>query len=105
MEVEVLGTQFRPRRTKVKGQELENWLATQFDRRIDFKIYELVHQDKSVVVFAIQPSPDRPVSFRGIEYVRVGSYTKKLCDHPRRRERSGQDIPKFRLSVKLLSVM
>jgi ATP-dependent DNA helicase RecG len=78
----VVGTTFKPRREKVKSQELENWIATQLDPRIDFKVHELQHEGKSVVVFSIQPCSDRPVSFRGVEYIRVGSYTKPLRDHP-----------------------
>ncbi len=78
----VVGTSFKPRQTKVKSQELENWIATQLEPKIDFKIHELEHETKPIVVFSVQPSQDRPVSFRGTEYIRVGSYTKKLRDHP-----------------------
>jgi ATP-dependent DNA helicase RecG len=78
----VVGTSFKPRRAKVKSQELENWIATQLEPKIDFKIHELEYEGKPIVVFSIQPCQDRPVSFRGTEYIRVGSYTKKLRDHP-----------------------
>jgi predicted HTH transcriptional regulator len=79
---QVHGTTFRPHAEKVGAQELENWIATQLEPRIEFKIREMEHQEKPVVVFSIQPCSDRPVSFRGVEYIRVGSYTKKLRDHP-----------------------
>ena len=78
----VVGTNFKPRRERVKNQELENWIATQLEPQIDFKIHEVEHDSKPVVVFSVQPCRDRPVSFRGIEYIRVGSYNKKLRDHP-----------------------
>ncbi len=78
----VVGTTFKPRKQRVKSQELENWLATQLDPRIDFKIYELQHDGSPVVIFSVQPCKDRPVSFRGREFIRVGSYTKPLRDHP-----------------------
>jgi ATP-dependent DNA helicase RecG len=78
----ILGTTFQPRQTKIKGQEIENWLATQLEPRIDFKIHEFLFEGRPVVVFSIQPCRDRPVSFRGVEYIRVGSYTKKLRDFP-----------------------
>ena len=35
-----------------------------------------------VVLFEIQPALNRPVRFKGTEYVRIGSYKKKLHDHP-----------------------
>jgi len=78
----VLGTTFRPREARVGAEELENWLATQLDPRIDFKIHELEYQEETIVVFAIQPCRDRPVSFKGVEYIRFGSYTKRLRDFP-----------------------
>jgi len=78
----VVGTTFKPRKQRVKSQELENWIATQLDPRIDFRIHEFVHEGLPVVILSIQPCKDRPVSFRGREYIRVGSYTKPLCDHP-----------------------
>ncbi len=78
----IVGTTFRPRRQKVKSQELENWISTQHDPKIDFRIHELEFQGKPIVLFSIQPSTDRPVSFKAVEYIRVGSYTKKLRDHP-----------------------
>ena len=36
----VLGTSFKPRNEKKGNQELENWLATQLNPRIDFNIFE-----------------------------------------------------------------
>ena len=78
----VVGTVFKPHDVKVKQQELENWLATQLEPRIDFKIHEISWDGKQVVIFAVQPCTDRPVGFKGVEYIRVGSYTKRLKDHP-----------------------
>jgi predicted HTH transcriptional regulator len=34
-----------------------------------------------IVLFSIQPAAGRPVRFKGIEYIRIGSYKKKLHDH------------------------
>ena len=78
----VLGTAFLPRKKKIGNQELENWLATQLEPRIDFTIHELELDGKPMVLFSIQPCSDRPVGFKGVEHIRVGSYTKKLKDHP-----------------------
>ena len=67
---------------KVGAQELENWLATQLDPRIDFKIISLSYEEKSIFIFRIDATRTRPVSFKGIEFIRVGSCTKKLKEHP-----------------------
>jgi len=78
----ILGTSFQPRREKIGAQELENWLATQLEPRIDFKIFEFTAQKNNIVLFQISAADNRPVSFRGIAYIRVGSYKKKLKEHP-----------------------
>lgn len=78
----VLGTDFNPKTEKVGNEELENWLTHLLDPRIDFKIFMLRFQDKPVVVVSIDPACDRPVKFSGSAYIRVGSYKKKLSEHP-----------------------
>ena len=79
---EVIGTSFRPRQTKIGNEELENWLVTQLDPRIDVRIRECDVEGTPIVLFEIQPAFGRPVRFKGVEYVRVGTYKKRLHDHP-----------------------
>lgn len=87
---EIKGTQFHPRVVKIGNQEIENWLATQLDPRIDFKIFEFEYQGKYIAIFKIDPARHIPVKFRGMEYIRVGSYKKKLADHPEKARRIWQ---------------
>ena len=79
---EFVGTTFRPREQKIGNEELENWLLRLVSPRIDFKIHESEFDGKRVVLFEIQPASHQPVSFSGTEYIRVGSYRKKLKDYP-----------------------
>lgn len=79
---EIVGTTFRPRTARVGNQELENWLATLLTPAIDFMIHDFMFGDKNVVIFEVQPARDRPVSFRGTEYVRCGSYKQPLKKFP-----------------------
>ncbi len=79
---EVIGTSFEPDKEKIGNQEIENWLSTQLSPRIDFEIIPFIYQNKPIVIFKIDPTYNTPVSFRGIQYIRVGSYKKKLADHP-----------------------
>jgi predicted HTH transcriptional regulator len=79
---EIVGTNFKPKEKKVGNEELENWLATQLNPRIDFKIYEFDHSGKRIIVFKVDATKDTPVKFKGEEYIRVGSYKKKLSDFP-----------------------
>ena len=79
---ELVGTTFRPRNDKVKGQELENWLVVQLFPQIHFQIHETTHGGKHFVIFEIPAATHTPVRFKDSEYIRVGSYKKKLKDHP-----------------------
>ncbi len=78
----IVGTTFQPRQAKVGNEELENWLLTQLDPRVNVRIQEGDSEGKHIVLFEIQSAPNRPVRFKGVEYIRIGSYKKKLCDHP-----------------------
>src|SRR5262249_41529243 len=77
----IVGTTFKPLIDKVKGQELENWLAVQLRPSINFKIHEGIVTGQPVVVFEIPAAAHTPVRFRDFEYIRIGSYKKKLRDH------------------------
>ena len=81
---EIVGTSFRPRNEKIGNQELENWLLTQLEPRIDVIMHEGEINGKYVVLLEIQAASHRPVRFKGVEYVRIGSYKKRLHDHPER---------------------
>ncbi len=78
----LIGTAFKPRQKKIGNAELENWLAVHLEPRIDFTIHEGAIGGISCVVFEVQPATHRPVAFKDVEYVRVGSYKKKLKEHP-----------------------
>ena len=78
----LVGTDFQPRNYKVGNEELENWLLKLLKPKVDFRIYEEAIDEKKIVLFEIKPSTHQPTSFKNIEYVRIGSYTKKLQDHP-----------------------
>ena len=78
---EVVGTTFRPRTEKIGNQELENWLTTLLTPPTRFRIHELSHTGKPVVIFEIDPATSIPVRFKETEFIRVGTYKKKLKDH------------------------
>jgi len=84
---DLVGTTFRPRQTKVGNEEVENWLLRLLNPRIEIRIHEGDLHGRHVVLFEVQPAFHQPVSFSGIEYIRVGSYKKKLKDFPEK-ERS-----------------
>lgn len=88
---ELLGTTFRPRSQKIGNEELENWLLRLLTPCIDMQIHEGDVDGKHVVLFAIQPASHQPVRFKDTEFIRVGSYKKKLKEYPEK-ERALWDI-------------
>lgn len=79
---QILGTSFRPRQKKEGNQELESWLLLQLDPQVEFIIHEGAVDNKYVVLFEISPAVNRPISFKGTEYIRIGSCKKKLQSCP-----------------------
>jgi len=79
----VLGTDFKPSTARHKQQELESWLLQKIAPKIDFRFYEIQSADDSpVVILEIQAASHTPVQFDGTEFIRVGSYKKKLREFP-----------------------
>ncbi|AFY71189.1 putative transcriptional regulator [Thalassoporum mexicanum PCC 7367] len=79
---EIVGTDFCPREKRIKGQELENWLSTKLKPRINFKMHEFLFNNKKIVIAEIPCADHIPVKFKSEEFVRIGSYKKKLSEHP-----------------------
>ncbi len=91
---EITGTDFQPKKRKVKNQELENWLATQLEPRVDFIIFEFEHKGKRIVIFQVDATLNTPVKFKGQAWIRIGTYLKPLKDHPERERKIWQKVRK-----------
>lgn len=78
----VLGTSFRPSTEKKGNEDLFNWLVRLLTPRVHFQFYELEYDGCPVVLLEVPRAPGRPLQFQGIEFIRIGSYRKKLKDHP-----------------------
>lgn len=79
---QLAGTNFRPSAKKVGGEELENWLLQRLSPRLYFRFYELVVDEKPIVLLEIDPAYGHPVRFSNEAYIRVGTYKKKLKEFP-----------------------
>ena len=78
----VVGTSFNPRAEKVGNEELESWLLRLLAPKINFCFSKVSVEEHSVVLLEIERAFRHPVQFYGEEYIRVGSYKKKLKDFP-----------------------
>lgn len=78
----VVGTRFKPNMTKVGNEEMENWLLRLLEPKIDFRFFDLVIDGRTVVLLEIGRAFRHPVRFQGAEFIRVGSYKRRLKDFP-----------------------
>ena len=79
---EIIGTSFTPKAVKIGNEELENWLLRSLSPKVHFCFYELSVNDRRVVLLEIGAAFSQPVQFKNQEFIRIGTYTKKLKDHP-----------------------
>ena len=83
----VVGTTFDPWATRVGNEELESWLLKLLEPKIHFRFFNVTVDKYTVVLLEIARAAGQPVRFQGHEFIRVGSYKKKLKDFPEK-ERS-----------------
>jgi predicted HTH transcriptional regulator len=79
---DIIGTTFSPSTQKIGNEELESWLLRLLSPKINFHFHELTIDDKRVVILEIGAAFRHPVQFKKAEFIRVGSYKKKLKDFP-----------------------
>lgn len=79
---EIVGTEFNMQTVKKGQQELENWLRSLLSKNADFEFHSVKVEDKNVGVLIIHRAVNQTVMFQKVDYIRVGSYTKKLSEYP-----------------------
>ena len=80
----IVGSAFSPHAAKVGNEELENWLLRVLTPKIHFRFFMVRVDGLPVVLLEIERAFRQPVQFQGYEFVRVGSYKKRLKDFPER---------------------
>lgn len=79
---EIIGTKVRLQMEKKGEQELENWLRYMLSKNADFEYYDAEIDGNHVELIRIHKALNEPVSFQKVDYIRSGSYTKKLHEFP-----------------------
>ncbi len=87
---DIVGTEKDQYTLKVGNQEIESWLRNLISKNAEFEFHKLLMKDgngenKDIVVLIIHKATGQTVTFKKVDYIRVGSYTKKLIDHPQLR--------------------
>lgn len=81
----IKGTTFKAKSQKKGGEDLEHWLATRLNPRIDFTVHEFDYDAaRRISIFVIPATKNQPVEFVNQSYIRVGSLTKKLNNFPQK---------------------
>jgi ATP-dependent DNA helicase RecG len=100
---DVVGTTVSLRTAKVGNEELESWLLRLLTPRIDFRIHEGVVDGKNVVILQIPPATHTPVRFKSEEYIRVGSYKKRLKDFPEKERELWRVLERYSFEKEIAS--
>ena len=81
---QILGSDFDPGSSKKGNEPLENWLLRLLTPKIHFSFYTVELEERRVVLLEIARAVDRPVSFSGTAYIRVGEVKKPIKEAPDR---------------------
>lgn len=84
MDHKAVGTTFEPTRQMQKGQHLELWLSQRLQPGIAFSFESIDYRGMNVVLLRIPAASNTPVEFDRTAYIRIGSATSRLSDHPER---------------------
>lgn len=79
---EIIGTDYNLQTLKKGNQELENWLRSLLSKNADFEFHSVTVADKMVGLLIVYRATNQTVMFEKVDYIRVGSYTKKLNEFP-----------------------
>lgn len=80
----VVGTTFEPSGKIEQGEPLEFWLAKRLRPALNCLFEEVQHHGKRLVLLSIPAAPTAPVEFDRTAFIRIGSATPRLSDHPER---------------------
>ena len=77
-----IGTQFEPSSQKVSSQGLELWLSQRMQPGCAFTFKAVEYHGTNLVLLEIPAAAISPVEFDRTAYIRIGSATPRLSDHP-----------------------
>lgn len=81
---QAIGTYFEPSSQKQNNQPLEMWLSQHLQPAIAFNFSEVDYRGSRLVLLEVPAANNSPVEFDRQAYIRIGSATPRLSDHPER---------------------
>jgi Predicted transcriptional regulator containing an HTH domain and an uncharacterized domain shared with the mammalian protein Schlafen len=79
-----VGTSFDPSSQLHQKQPIELWLAQRLQPALVFNFRTIHYRDARLVLLEIPSANSSPVEFDRLAYIRIGSATPRLSDHPER---------------------
>lgn len=79
-----VGTTFEPGTRRESGQPLDLWLAQRLQPAINFEFETVDYHGTRLVLLTIPAASSAPVEFDRTAFIRIGSSTPRLSDHPER---------------------
>ncbi|MDO4683189.1 MAG: ATP-binding protein [Lautropia sp.] len=92
----VVGTHFEPTAQRHKGQPLELWLAQFLQPAIHCTFQTVDYRGVRLVMLEIPAATHSQVEFNQLAYIRVGSATPKLSDHPEKLQALWRKLQPYR---------
>ena len=80
----IVGTSFAPSAQKVGNQPLAFWLAQRLSPGVAFEFKPVERCGRQLILLCVPATVTSPVEFERTAYVRIGSATTRLADHPER---------------------
>jgi predicted HTH transcriptional regulator len=98
---EIVGTTFRAKSHKKGNEDLEHWLSTRLNPRIDFAVHEFDYdENKHILLYVIPAAKSQPIDFLHKAYIRVGSITRLLSEFPEKESKIWRkDAPSFEVEM------
>jgi len=79
---DIIGTTNNLHLMKIGNQEIECWLRQLLSKNANFEFHYIELEHVNIGVLIINSAVNQTVMFEKVDYIRVGSYTKKLSEYP-----------------------
>lgn len=79
-----IGTTFAPSSQLQQGQPLGLWLTQRLQPDVTFSFSSVIYRGRQLILLEIPAAAHSPVEFERQAFIRIGSATPRLSDHPER---------------------
>ncbi len=79
---QIVGTRFAPETLKVGNEDFIPWLTRGLEPQVTLSFTKVEVGSAPVWLLEMSAARERPVAFYGAEFIRIGSYKKRLRDNP-----------------------